>query len=66
MRTRRDVERGWTSISELLKLDGDVDLASKVRQFVNEMPPAYVDREWMAAGIVRRLRSSTPDRPRSL
>src|SRR5690606_31094938 len=42
LRTRRDVERGWASVSELLKLDGDVDLAGRVRQFVNEMPPAYV------------------------
>src|SRR5688500_14735977 len=36
MRTRRDVARGWTSVSELLTLDGDMDLAGRVRQFVNE------------------------------
>jgi len=66
LRTRRDVERGWACVSELLKLDGDVDLAGRVREFVNEMPPAYVDREWIATDIVRRLRSSTPDRPRTL
>lgn len=66
LRTRRDVERGWISVSELLKLDGDMDLASRVRQFVNEMQPAYGDREWIAADIVRRLRSPTPDRLGSL
>lgn len=66
LRTRRDVERGWGSVSELLKRDGDVDLAGRVRQFVNEMPPAYVDREWIAADMVRRLRNSTPDRTRTL
>jgi hypothetical protein len=66
LRTRRDVERGWASVSDLLKLDGDVDLAGRVRQFINEMPPAYVHREWIAADIVRRLRSSTPDRSRTL
>jgi hypothetical protein len=66
LRTRRDIERGWASVSELLKLDGDVDLAGRVRQFVEEMPPAYVHREWIAADIVRRLRSSTRDRPRTL
>jgi len=66
LRTRRDVERGWASVSELLKLDGDLELAGRVRRFVHEMPPAYVDREWMAADIVRRLRSATPAKPRSL
>jgi hypothetical protein len=66
LRTRRDVKRGWASVSELLKLDGDTELAGRVRQFVNEMPPAYVDREWIAADIVRRLRSTTPERPRTL
>jgi hypothetical protein len=66
LRTRLDVKRGWASVSELLKHDGDVDLAGRVRQFVNEMPPPYVDREWITADIVRRLRSSTPDRPRTL
>src|SRR5690606_1310720 len=66
LRTRRDVERGWASVSDLLKLDGDLDLASRVRQFVNEMPRAYVDREWIAVDILRRLRSSTPDRLRAL
>jgi hypothetical protein len=66
LRTRRDVERGWGSVSELLKLDGDVNLAGRVRQFVNEMQPAYVDREWIALDMVRRLRSSTPARPRTL
>jgi hypothetical protein len=66
LRTRRDVARGWASVSELLKLDGDVDLAGRVRQFVNEMQPAYVDREWIAVDMVRRLRSSTRDRPRTI
>jgi hypothetical protein len=66
LRTRHDVERGWASVSELLKLDGDVDLARRVRQFVNKMPPAYVDREWIAADMVLRLRGSTRDRPRTL
>lgn len=65
-RTRRDVERGWASVSELLKLDGDVVLAGRVRQFVNSMPPAYADREWIAADMIRDFRGSTRDRPRTL
>lgn len=66
LRTRHDVERGWASVSQLLQLDGDVDFADRVRQFVSKMPPAYVDREWIAVDLVRRLRGSTPDRPRTL
>lgn len=58
--TRRDVERGWASVSQLLKLDGDVDLADRVQQFAREMPPAFADREWMAADIMHRLRISAP------
>lgn len=65
LRTRRDVKQGWTSISELLHHDGDVDLAYRVRNFVGKMPPAYVDREWIAADIIERLRRSTQDRPRT-
>jgi hypothetical protein len=66
LRTRRDVERRWDSVSELLKRDGDVELANRVRKFAKEMQPPYVDQEWIAADIIRRLRSSTPDRPRTL
>ena len=65
LRTRRDVERGWASISELLKLDGDAELAGRVRQFAKEMQPAYVDREWIAADIIRRLQTSTQEKPRA-
>lgn len=60
LRTRRDVEQGWASVSELLKLDGDVDFARRVRQFINEMSPAHVDREWIAIDIIRQLRSPPP------
>src|SRR5687767_8501235 len=62
LRTRRDVERGWAYVSQLLKLDGDVDLADRVQQFAREMPPAFADREWMAADIMHRLRISAPQK----
>lgn len=65
LRTRRDVERGWNSVSELLKHDGELELASRVRQFAKEMQPPYVDREWIAADIIRRLRGSTLEKPRA-
>jgi hypothetical protein len=66
LRTRRGVAQGWASVSELLKLDGDLHLASQVRQFTKDMQPAYVEREWVALDMVRRLRGSTRDRPRTI
>jgi hypothetical protein len=66
LRTRREVHRGWVLVSELLKLNGDVDLANRVRQFANELPPAYADREWIAEDMVRRIRASTRERPKSI
>ncbi|WP_414717431.1 relaxase/mobilization nuclease domain-containing protein [Steroidobacter sp.] len=65
LRTRCDVERGWSYVSELLRRDGDSDLANQVRQFTKEMQPAYVDREWIAADIMRRLRTSALHQPRA-
>jgi hypothetical protein len=65
LRTRRDVERGWNSVSELLKRDGDVDLAIRVRQFAADMPPAAVDREWIAMDIARHSRNSPRENPRA-
>jgi hypothetical protein len=65
LKTRRHVERGWGLVSERLKRDGDLELAHRVRQFANEMPPPYSDREWIAADIMSRLRSSTIAKPRA-
>lgn len=39
LRTRRDVERGWSSVIDLLTRDGGVELAIRVRQFAADMPP---------------------------
>jgi hypothetical protein len=64
LRTRRYVEQGWASISELLTRDGDLELAIQVRQFARKMPPAYADREWIAADIMQRLRTSTRHKPK--
>lgn len=54
-----------TSVGELLKQDGDVEIASRIQQFVKEMQPAYVDLAWIAAGLMRRFTGSTPDRTRT-
>lgn len=64
LRTRRDIERGWDAVTDLLKRDGDVELASRVGHFVKGMQPAYIDREWIAADVIRRSRTPTPVRTR--
>jgi hypothetical protein len=54
-------KRVFGSLRQTLTLD----LADQVRQFTKEMQPAYVDREWIAADIMSRLRTSTLQRPRA-
>lgn len=61
--TRRDVNRAWRSVGDLLERDGNVELASKVRQFVHRMPPPYTEREWLAKELLHQLRQRSPERP---
>jgi hypothetical protein len=54
--TRRRVENGWQSVSNLLTKDGHHDLAGEVRRFVERMPPARTDREFVADELRQHLR----------
>lgn len=54
--TRKQVERGWREVAEILAAQGRRDLAAEVRRFVGEMPPSRSDREMIAEGIYRHLR----------
>jgi hypothetical protein len=54
--TRRDVERGWYAVAEIVKRDGMHDLAAQVRRFVQAMPPVRTDREWVAQRLHARVR----------
>jgi hypothetical protein len=53
MATRREVERGWRAISEILVADGQPELAAKVRRFVEQMPAPLTDKERIAGALVR-------------
>jgi MobA/VirD2-like, nuclease domain len=57
MQTRREVERGWHAIADLMEQHGDQVFAGKVRRFVQHLPPVRTDRQWiaerMSAGIAR-------------
>lgn len=55
-RTRNEVERGWRLVSDLLLKEGQPDLATEVRDFVEQMPPPRTDWEQIAADLHQRAR----------
>jgi hypothetical protein len=55
LETRREVERGWWAVSDILVAEGRPELAAQVRRFATQMPPARTDRE----AISERLRKHT-------
>ena len=54
--TRKEVEHGWRAVVNVLLAEGQPDLAAHVRRFVDQMPPAYTDRERIAAELLERAR----------
>lgn len=53
--TRKEVERGWPTVGDILVDDGHPELASQVRRFVDQMAPARTEREWIAAQLLAHL-----------
>jgi ribosomal protein L35 len=65
--TRKDVERGWGAVSDILIAEGRADLAAQVRRFAAQMPAAITEREAIAKGLLghtrdTRLRDQSPVR----
>jgi Relaxase/Mobilisation nuclease domain len=56
LETRREVERGWWAVSDILVGERQHALAGLVRRFVNQMPPARTDKEQVAAALLERAR----------
>lgn len=56
--TRRDVERGWLAVSEILLSQGQPDLAAQVRRFMREMPPPLTEKEQLAAQIIHHAKGA--------
>jgi hypothetical protein len=50
--TRKMVEGGWRTLADNLAQDGHTDLSSDVLRFVDGMPSAKTEREWIAAKIL--------------
>jgi predicted transcriptional regulator len=54
--TRREVERGWRAVSDILVAEGQPALAEQVRRFSAQMPPPRTDRESVAQALRWRAR----------
>ena len=65
--TRKEVQRGWFAVGDILMVEGRVELAHQVRRFAAEMPPPMTDRELIAKNLrspVRHIRDARmPDGP---
>lgn len=58
VQTRKEVERGWRAVGEMLISEGQLELAAQVRRFVDQMPPPRTEKERVAAGLVERVRAN--------
>jgi hypothetical protein len=56
LETRREVERGWWAVSDILVAEGRPELAEQVGRFVVRMRPARTEREEIAEGLRQRAR----------
>jgi Relaxase/Mobilisation nuclease domain len=56
LETRREVERGWWAISDILVAEGRPELAAQVRRFSAQMPQPWTDRELIAQALERHSR----------
>jgi Relaxase/Mobilisation nuclease domain len=64
LKTRREVERGWWAVRDILATQGRPKLAAQVRQFSTQMPPPLTERESIAEAIRRHTREArTHDHP---
>lgn len=58
MQTRKEVERGWSAVSDILGNEWRSELASEVRHFAYQMPPARTEKEQIAAALRGQTRES--------
>jgi transposase-like protein len=60
LETRKEVERGWWAVSDILVAEGRPEVAAQVRRFLAQMPPPRTDRESIAEalrGCTRKART---------
>src|SRR5205807_6979841 len=56
LETRKQVERGWWAVSEILIAEGQPELAAQVRTFAAKMSPPRTDREAIAEQLLKHVR----------
>lgn len=55
LRTRKEVERGWRALAEVLNGDGQRQLAADISRFIGEMPVPRTEKEQIALGLFHRV-----------
>jgi hypothetical protein len=58
-KTRIDVVRGWSNVAS--HLGGRHEIALAVRQFLEHMPPARTEKEWVAHALLARQSQRRPE-----
>lgn len=53
MQTRKEVERGWHALAEILNGEGHRKLAADVQQFVKEMPLPRTEKQQIALSLLQ-------------
>lgn len=62
--TRKEVQRGWFAVGDILAAEGRLELAHQVWRFAAEMPPPKTERELIAEDLRHRVRDArTRDGP---
>lgn len=56
LEARQSVEGGWRAAGRLLAGLGHRELASRIDQFVEQLPPPRTEREWLAVALSEHLR----------
>jgi hypothetical protein len=62
MNTRREVDRGWQAVSDILDRQGHSELATDVRRFSINMALPQTDREQISSQVIQRARDRHIDR----
>ena len=58
LKTRREVERGWRAVGDIMVAEGRPELAAQIRRFSAGMPPPWTDRESVAEALRRHTREA--------
>jgi hypothetical protein len=58
LETRKEIERGWFAVGDILMAEGRKELAKEVWRFAAEMPPPKTERELIAGDLQSRVREA--------